>query len=166
MTTVDTKNVAAFRKLRFESIEECKAEVERIKAADRAGSLTAHGNWSPGQVMTHVAAWINYAYDGFEVKAPPFFIRWFLRWGLNKMLREGMSPGVRIPGVKEGTTGMEDIETALAADKLLTALNRLASDEEAPHDSPAFGKMSYEDRVRLNLRHAEMHLGFLSYDEG
>lgn len=164
MTDIDTTKVAEFRKLRFESIEECKAEVERIKAAAASESLKTHGNWSPGQVMTHIAAWINYAYDGFEVKPAPFFVRWILWWGLAKMLREGMSPGVRIPGVEGGTTGMEDIEPIPAADKLLAALDRLASDEEAPHDSPAFGKMSDEDRVRLNLRHAEMHLGFLSYE--
>lgn len=85
MTNIDTKNVAEFRKLRFETIDQCKEEIERIKTAAANGSLAAHGNWSPGQVLTHVAAWINYAYDGFEVKPPPFFIRWFLRWGLAKM---------------------------------------------------------------------------------
>lgn len=50
-----------------------------------------------------------------------------------------------------------------AAERLLVALRRLEQRQQADYDSPAFGPMSHEDRVRLNLRHAELHLGYLSY---
>ncbi len=74
-----------------------------------------------------------------------------------------MPRGVRIPGVDGGTVGMEDIETIEAGRRLLAALERLQSDEVAKFDSPAFGAMSHQDRIALNLRHAELHLGFFTY---
>jgi len=40
-------------------------------------------------------------------------------------------------------------------------LRLLESDELARYDSPAFGPMSHQERVALNLRHAELHLSFL-----
>jgi hypothetical protein len=114
-------------------------------------------------VLAHIAAWIDYAYEGFPIAPPPFFVRWILRLRLKKMLRQGMPRGVRIPGVQGGTTGMDAMETRDAAERLLASLARLGSSEEARHDSPAFGPLSHEDRIELNLRHAELHLGYLSY---
>jgi hypothetical protein len=159
---VDTRS-SDHRTLRFNTVDECIAEVNRIRDADGAGKLRVAGNWTPGQIMAHVASWINYAYDGFPVGAPPFFVRWFLRRRLPKMLRDGMPRGARIPGVKDGTFGMDDISTPEAVERLLTALNRLQSAEVAKFDSPAFGALSHEDRIKLNLRHAELHLGFIAY---
>ena len=159
---VNTRTVAEFRNLRFSSVDECVAEVQRILAAAEEGRLNSCGNWTPGQIMAHVAAWINYGYDGFPIGRPPLIVRWFLRLRLKKLLRDGMSRGVRIPGVKGGTVGMEELDTSVAAQRLLQALRRLQS-EEAVFDSPAFGAMSMEDRIALNLRHAELHLGFITY---
>lgn len=149
--------------LRFQSVDECAAFVNRVIATSDAGTLRVAGNWTPGEIMSHVANWINYAYDGFPIPPAPFFVRWILRFRLRKMLRDGMPRGVRIPGVKGGTVGMEDIGTVEAAKRLLDALNRLKSDEVARFNSPAFGALSHEDRIALNLRHAELHLGFLVF---
>lgn len=158
---VNTKT-AEFRKLRFESIDDCLTEISRIQAAHQAGTLRSTGNWTPGQTLAHVAAWIEYAYEGFPMKGPPFFLRWILRLRLPSMLRNGMPRGVRIPGVPQGTFGMDDLNVPQAVDRLIAALQRLASEEPARFESPAFGPMSHADRIRLNLRHAELHLGFLS----
>ena len=57
---------------------------------------------------------------------------------------------------------MEEMPTAAAAQRLTQAFNRLQSLEPAPYDSPAFGHLSHAERIELNLRHAELHLGFLS----
>lgn len=159
---VDTRR-SDHRKLWFEGVDDCISEVKRIREAHEAQALRATGNWTPGQIMAHVASWIDYAYDGFPVGPPPFFVRWILRRRVPKMLREGMPRGARIPGVKGGTFGMDDISTSEAIERLLRALRRLESTEEAKYDSPAFGPMSHEDRIKLNLRHAELHLGFLGY---
>ena len=161
--SVDTRTSTNYRTLRFDSIDECLAEVHRIVTADKEGVLRSTGNWSPGQVMAHLAAWIEYGYDGFPIKAPPFFIRWILRLRLKKMLQNGMPRGVRIPGIKGGTLGMDDLSVSDAAARLIHALKRLQNREEAQYDSPAFGAMSHDDRIKLNLRHAELHLGYLVY---
>ena len=160
---IDTKQVTERRSLRFDSIDDCLAEIDRIVAAAQQGDLKALGNWTPGQVMAHLAAWIEYGYDGYPLKAPPFFVRWILRMQLKKMLNKGMPSGVRIPGIKEGTIGMDPMETGEAAERLRAAFARLQNRDEAKFDSPAFGKMSHDDRVLLNLRHAELHLSFLDY---
>lgn len=160
---LDTRKSAEWRELRFNCIDDCAAEVKRLLAADRDGRLRATGNWTAGQTMAHIASWIEYAYEGFPISRPPFFVRWILRLRLKKMLDDGMPRGVRIPSVKDGTVGMDEMDTPDAAERLLAALTRLGSSEETEHDSPAFGAMSHEDRIRLNLRHAELHLGYLSY---
>ena len=161
--SINTQTVSGYRKLCFHSIDDCQTEIQRIVAADEKGTLRAIGNWTPGQVMAHVAAWIDYAYDGYPIGAPPFFVRWILRFQLKTMLKNGMPRGVRIPGIKDGTTGMDQLTTREAADRLTAAFQRLSDREPARFDSPAFGAMSDDDRIRLNLRHAELHLGFLLY---
>ena len=154
---------ASRRKLRFNSIADVKSEIDRIEQADRDGSLRTTGNWTAGQIMAHVASWIEYGYDGYPLKKPPFFLRWVLRFMVKKFLRDGMPAGIRIPGLAAGTIGMDPMPTSDAGERLRKAFQRLDSREEAIFDSPAFGKMSHDDRIQLNLRHAELHLGFLDY---
>ena len=151
------------RKLWFDSIDDVFSELERIENADANGRLAATGAWTPGQILSHLAAWIDYAYDGFPMKPAPWPIRVLLRWQLKKYLRQGMPSGVRIPKVPEGTFGAKDLPLDEAAARFRAALKRLKSDEPAGYDSPAFGALSHEQRIQLNLRHAELHLSFLRY---
>ncbi len=160
---VNTAQVRDRRALRFSSIDDVLKDIDAIVAADQGGTLRQLGNWPPGQVLGHVAAWINYSYDGYPVKPPPWFIRIILRMKVKKYLRDGMPVGVRIPGVENGTFATEPLSTAAGAERLRRALQRLQSNEPATYDSPAFGAMSHADRIQLNLRHAELHLSFLRY---
>lgn len=157
---VDTSK-AERRKLWFDGIDEALADVDRIVEAERAGTLRQTGNWTAGQAFGHLAAWIEYGYDGYPMKPLPFFIRWILRRKVKQFLANGMPGGVRIPGVREGTYAVEEIPAEQGAEQLRRAFGRLKSGERCPHESPGFGAMSHEDRIALNLRHAELHLGFL-----
>lgn len=157
---VDTPKVQDRRKLRFNSIAEVLADVERIVEADRAGTLRSTGNWTPGQTFGHLASWINYAYEGFPMKVP-WPIRFLIRRMKGRYLRKGMPAGVKIPGAANGTHGTEPLSTEEGAQRLRAALKRLADGEPGRYDSPAFGPMSLEERIALNLRHAELHLSFL-----
>ena len=163
MTTVNTATVGGYRKLTFNSVDELLAEIDRIIAADRASALRRCGNWTAGQIFGHLAAWINYGWEGYPGRTPPWFIRFILRRMKIKYLRDGMRRGVRIPRVKEGTFGLEPLSTEEGAQRLRQALARLKNREPVKFDSPAFGKMSDEERVRFQLRHAELHLGYLQY---
>jgi hypothetical protein len=154
---------AGRRQLRFAVIEDLLLDIERMLVADKQGHIRALGTWAPGQILGHVAAWIEYGYDGYPMKPPPWPIRWLLRWQLKKYLRQGMPSGVRIPKVEQGTYGIEVLPTDVAAERLRRALRRLQAGEPAKYDSPAFGSMSHDDRIQLNLRHAELHLSFLQF---
>src|SRR5438105_1697591 len=70
---VNTGKVAGRRPLRFESIDQVMAEVDRLVEAERAGRLGRLGNWTLGQTLGHLATWTEYAYTGAPLKAP-FFI--------------------------------------------------------------------------------------------
>jgi hypothetical protein len=151
------------RTLHFTTIGELLDEIDRVVEADTAGRVRTLGTWTPGQILGHVAAWIEYGYDGYPMKRVPWLIRLLLRRQLKKYMKQGMPSGVRIPRVSEGTYGTEDMPTEQAAERLRLALGRLQRQEPAKFDSPAFGKLSEEDRVRLNIMHAELHLSFLQF---
>jgi len=151
------------RQLRFATVDELLNEIDRVMAADQAGTVRTLGTWTPGQILGHLAAWIQYGYEGYPMKPPPWFVRLFLRLQVKKYLRRGMPSGVRIPKVEEGTYGIEALPAQEGAERLRRALERLQRGEPAKYDSPAFGPMSYEDRIQLNLRHAELHLSFLQF---
>ena len=158
---IDTGKTHDRRKLRFDSIDALLADVDGIVAADKAGKLRRAGNWSAGQAFNHLASWINFAYEGFPMKTP-WFIRLMLRWmKLKSYLTKAMDPGIKIPGSPNGTYATDPMSTDEGAKKYRQALARLKTREPAKFDSPAFGKLSDDDRIRLNLRHAELHLSFL-----
>ena len=162
MTTVDTAKVTDHRPLHFNTIDDLLVEIDRIVAAERSGTLRWCGNWTPGQVFGHLATWINYGYVGFPRRAtPPWFIRPILRMKVKKYLRDGMPRGIKIPGIKEGTFGTEPLTTQEGAQRLEAALMRLKNREPVRHYSPAFGEMPHEQHIAFQLRHAELHLGYL-----
>jgi hypothetical protein len=151
------------RKLWFHSCEELIQELAKIEQAEREGKLVTVGNWTPGQVFSHIASWIEYGWSGYPIGAPPWFIKWILVWMGRRHIKHGMPAGVKIPGIKEGTVGQDMATFADGLSRLRHAIARLDSREPIQFDSPAFGPMSHEDRIQLNLRHAELHLGYLQY---
>jgi hypothetical protein len=156
---VDTGKVAGRRELRFESLDEVLAEVERLAAAERAGRLRRLGNWTLGQTLGHLASWAEYSYTGAPLKAP-FFVKWFLRLRKRKFLYGPMRAGVKLPRVEEGTLATEPVPLDEGLERLRRVLGRLKS--EAPTaPNVIFGPLSHDEWVALHCRHAELHLGFL-----
>jgi hypothetical protein len=150
------------RKLKFSTLDEILVEAEGIAAAERAGRLRRTGNWTTGQTFSHLAAFMNYAFDGYppELSNPPWFIKVLLRFRKKAMLRDGLPAGVRIPGLKAGTVGVDNISTDEGLARLRREIQRL--NIEAPSKpNPIFGPMPHEQWKTLHLRHAELHLGFL-----
>lgn len=159
-TAVNTKT-AEHRELRFHSIEELRAELERVAAADRAGKLRCTGNWSAGQTFNHLATWINFGYDGFPATLrPPAIVKFILKFMKGRFLSAGLPRGVRIGKIPGGTLGTEPMSTEQGLAKLDLALKRAAAGAPT-HPSPVFGMMSHDEFIRGTLRHAELHLGFL-----
>jgi len=157
--SVDTAKVQR-RKLRFNTIGELRAEMDRLIEAERAGRLRCAGNWTLGQIFGHLAGWIDYGWDGYPMKAP-WFIRLMLKFKMKSYMRNGLPGGVKIPNSPAGTWCTDALSTEEGAVRLRKSLDRLEAGEEAKFHSPAFGPMSHADRIQLNLRHAELHLGFV-----
>lgn len=160
---INTKAVDAHRQLRFASCDEAIREAARLADLDARGKLTRLGNWTPGQIFAHVGAWASFPYDGFpaSVPRPNWFIRQISKLMKARFLRDGLPKGFRIPGVENGTVGQDYLSTAEGLARFRAAFERLAS-TPPKHPSPVFGEMPHAEWINLNLRHAELHLGFLT----
>lgn len=157
---VDTKKITR-RPVTLRSLDELIAEAERLAAAERDGRLKRLGNWSLGQALGHLAAWIDYGYEGFpEQMRPPWFVKMLVRLFRRKILNGPFPQGYRIPKIEGGTFGIDHMTTEEGLARLRRAVARLKS-EPVKHHSPVFGPMSEAQRVRLHLGHAELHLGFM-----
>jgi hypothetical protein len=148
------------RTLRFDSVDDAIGEAERLAEAEREGRLARAGNWSLGKALGHLATWANFAHDGYPPEVhPPLPIRLVIRLMRGRILRDGMTPGMKVGRMPGGTLGLEELTTQEGLERYRTALRRLAA--SAPTGaSPVFGKLTHEQWIQLNLRHAELHLGF------
>ncbi len=162
--TIDTRAVTDRRPLRFAATEDVRRDIDRLTEADRAGTLRAAGNWSLGRALGHVAAWIDYPYDGYPPEArPPWFVKVICRMMKKKFFSGGLPAGVRIPRVEGGTFGIDPMPTDEGRARLLRALDRLDR-TPPPLPSPVFGPLTHDEWRRLNLGHAELHLSFFHPD--
>lgn len=157
---IDTKAVTDRRKLRFDGVAALRADLEQLETAHRAGAVRHTGNWTPGQILAHVAAFANYAHDGYPMRSPPWFIRLIVKARKNTYLREGLPVGVRIPGVPGGTVGADNVPFDEGLARLRAALDRI--ERTAPtRPNPLFGPLTHEEWILMQVRHAELHLSFL-----
>jgi hypothetical protein len=158
---INTKTVADFRTLKFTSLDDIRREAERIAAAERAGALRRSGNWTAGQTFGHLAAWIDFAFDGYPPQIrPPWFVRALAPLAKGRFLSKPLPRGFRIPKVEGGTVATEPLTLDEGLSRLTAALDRL--ERSAPtHPNPVFGPLTHEQWKQAHLRHAELHLGYL-----
>ena len=148
------------RKLRFETVDDALAEAERLVAAEREGRLGRAGNWSLGRTLGHLATWASFAFDGYprEVCAP-LPVRMVLKLFRNRIIEQAMMPGLKVGRVPGGTVGTDELTADEGLRRFRTAMERLrTSAPTAPN--PVFGQLTHDQWLKLNLRHAELHLGF------
>jgi hypothetical protein len=157
-SVVNTAKVANRRILRFDTIDPMMAEVDRLVAAAQAGRLKQLGNWTLGQTFGHLAGWSEFGYRPAPLN-PPFFIRWILRFRKQKFLYGPMRAGVKIPGVPGGTLVTEPMSLEEGLNRFRSIIQRVKA-EPPTVPSPALGMLTHEESIALNLRHAELHLGF------
>ncbi len=157
---IDTAKVQR-RSLSLKTLDDVVAEARRIAAAEHAGNLRHLGNWTTGQIFGHVAAWMSYPFDGYPV-SPPWFVRIVARLMKNSFLKKPLPPGFRIQGAPEGTYGVDKLSTQDGLTRLEAACRRLK--QTAPeHPNPVFGPLTHEEWITLNVGHANLHFGFVTY---
>jgi Protein of unknown function (DUF1569) len=159
-TVINTAKVPGRRQLRFNSLDDIAAEVERLAACRE---ITALGNWSSGQVLQHLASTMDNSIDGFPnfVPAPiKLFLRLFMK---RRFLTKPMPPGFKLPPRAEKMLpGETSWETALA--NFRRAMQRVKTEtSRSPH--PAFGPMHVDEWNQIHCRHSELHLSFLVSSE-
>lgn len=159
-TPVDTKS-CPHRSVRFASVEALLGDADRLSQAEAAGTLKQCGNWTLGQALNHVASWMDFPFDGYPATLgrPPWIIRLIVKPQKNKFIAKGLPRGVRIPGQKDGTVATEVVPTAQALEHLRRSATRL-HDNAPSVPNPLFGPLSHDEWVQMNLRHAELHLGY------
>lgn len=158
--TVDPK-VVEFRLLKLSTLDDLLREADRLAAAEQAGTLRTTGNWTLGQTLGHLAAWIDFPFDGYppEIK-PPWFVKALLRMRKKQFLHAAMPRGVRIPKIEGGTLGTAPMPTDEGLRRIRAAVERLKAGAP-PHPNPIFGRLSHQEWIAGNLRHAELHFGYL-----
>ena len=157
---IDTKRVSDRRALRFESLDAAVRDAELLEEAERNDKLRATGNWKLGQALGHLAFWARAPFDGYpEMPRPPWFMRLLMPLFKQGILNKKMPVGIRMPQVPEGTIGVERLPTEGALGQMRSAFERMAN-QSPTLQNPLFGPMTHEEWIKLNLRHAELHLSF------
>jgi hypothetical protein len=157
---IDTGKMSDRRAVKFASPREALADADVIAAAEWAGKLRRTGNWTTGQTFGHLAAWIDYSFDGYPLIAPPEMAA-KARAALRTRVLDGrMMPGFHIPGVEGGTAGIEEFTLDEGLTRLRRAWRRIEG--ACPTKEHAFfGPMTHEEWIKLQLRHSELHHSFL-----
>lgn len=152
---VDTRK-AQRRKLRFNSLNDLRAEIERLANGD----VRTSGNWTLAQAIDHLAAIIEGSLDGIPAQAP-WFIRMMSPLFRKKALHTGIDPGIKLSGEMKAVLPPDDVTLDKALARMNRVFQRLDSGEQMQQPSPVFGRMTHEDWSNLHMRHAELHLSFM-----
>lgn len=154
---IDTAKVIGRRTLRFDSIDQIEAEVERLASAPTIRGL---GNWSPGQVFKHIALTMDIAVVGAKPVMPAIMIA-VLSWLFKrKFLTSPMKAGFQLPKKAVHLLPPDPTETQDGLRVLRESIAKFKNLKEY-QPSPFLGRLTGEEWVQLQCRHAELHLSFL-----
>jgi hypothetical protein len=161
---VDTSRVRNRRPVKLRTMADLLAEAERIVAAAGAGHVRSLGNWSPAQVLWHIARLMEFSFDGFAWRyrrGPQWLTRPFRllawRWMIRLAFRPGFGNPPEAAALEPPAVRLEE-----AAAALRRQLARLERGERMTQESAVEGPYTHEQWVYIHLRHAELHLSFLA----
>ncbi len=154
---VNTRRVADRRSLRFSSLGDVLRDVEQLSSG---GPTRAAGNWTPGQVVDHVARIIEFSVDGFPVPRASLPLRIVGRLVRQWALTRPMRPGLKLPQTFQFMVPEAGVTWEAAVKRLQSAIAR-AQSQRMKHASPVLGRLTHAQWEQLHCRHAEMHLSFL-----
>jgi len=154
--TVDTKTVQGRRQLHYDSLDDLLADAEKLSAGDV--DVQMMGNWSLGQILTHLGKAFETSIDGnaFMLAAP---VRWVMRPLLKrKFLTKPLPSGFKVP---RSVPALQPDATPAAEglSVLKHAIERLKN-ESHREVHPVIGRLTVDEWNQFHLRHAEMHMSF------
>lgn len=156
-----TKPTPEKRPLHFETLDDILTEVRSLHET----GYTCKGNWNLAQICSHLSDWMRFPLDGYPVSPLPIRI---MLWMMRTMAGSKMQQKILTEGFKAGTPTMPetipepDAQSDQAAlDQLQKTIDRIKHHQGEFQPSPLFGNWDRETMEKINLRHAEHHLGFL-----
>ncbi|HXY34548.1 MAG TPA: DUF1569 domain-containing protein [Planctomycetaceae bacterium] len=145
------------RRIRYNSLEDVMADAER---AVRANSATT-GNWSLGQILEHLATAQDKMIDGFGFSAPwpvPIVGRLMFK---KRLLEKGLVPGFKLNAKAAAILVPGETDPAAALEHFRQSTERLKT-EQKRSAHPFLGPMTVEECNQMCLRHAELHMSFVT----
>jgi len=145
------------RRIRYSNLDEVAADAAR---AVNARSATT-GNWSLGQIIEHLAIAHDKLIDGFGFQAPlPFRTagRLFFK---KRVLTKGLTPGFKLNPRATAVLVPGETDAAAALEHLQKSIERLKT-EEKRSAHPFLGPLTVDECNQLCLRHAELHMSFVT----
>ncbi|MBC7855752.1 MAG: DUF1569 domain-containing protein [Pirellulaceae bacterium] len=157
---VNTGKVAGRRVVAYESLDDVLMDAERLVAASDINML---GNWSLGQMLGHLAAGLHMSLDGVTYR-PTWFVRLVGPFLFKQRMMRRFPAGIKLPGPMEQMLVPLNSLAPLDGLRLLQeATTRFRSDtSRKPH--AVFGKLTGAQWHQLHLRHAELHMSFVTID--
>ncbi|QDU95542.1 DUF1569 domain-containing protein [Lignipirellula cremea] len=153
----DSASPPARRELHFANLEAMLAEAKRLASAPR---VVAAGNWSLGQILHHLAAGFTGSLDGLSWK-PKWYQRLIGPLVKSRVLRR-MPSGFKLPvDASQTLVPRKPVSPVQGLAELQAAVARFQVEEKIPRH-PLFGAMTDRQWTTLHLRHAELHLGFIT----
>jgi Protein of unknown function (DUF1569) len=145
------------RRVRYASFDEVIADAQRAVSANSATT----GNWSLGQILEHLAIANEKTIDGFGFSTP-WPVRTIGRLVFKKrLLEKGLTPGFNLRPKAAAILVPGETDAAAGLDRLRRSTERLKSEQQrAPH--PFLGPMTLDESDRMCLRHAELHMSFVT----
>ena len=146
------------RELHFENIHQVLDEVERLAATD----VKTLGNYTFPQILEHLATTMDIATRHIDPPGVPALIRMLATLFRSFVINRPMKPGVKLPKKAQPILWPEkpaELDSALQHFRESFA-RYLASDLKEPN--PVFGRMSREEYDKLQCRHSELHLSFVT----
>lgn len=144
------------RELHFATLDEVLADAEAV-----TDQCTATGNWTPPQIIDHVAFGVHMLNHGIDLKIPlpmKFLGRTLKLFGMHT---KSMKPGIKPPAKVAAAFAPPPDITLDEAKQKLRAEVAYANEHGMHHPSPLFGKMTPQECIEMNCRHAELHFGFV-----
>jgi hypothetical protein len=134
-------------------LDELLADAEQVAA----GPYKTLGNWTYGQILTHLTEAMRSTMDGFAFRAPlpmRVIVRLFMK---KKFLSKPLPSGFKIP---KRFPQPDDVSIDVALGKMRAVIERLKTTEERAFH-PFLGKIPKEESDEFQLRHAELHMSFV-----
>lgn len=156
--------VPSRRVVSFPSLDDLDRDLVLIEAAHRSGSLRHMGARRPGPILMHLATSIRGSLDGMPelTRAAPLWLRLVGPMVKGRVLSRPLNPGVRMSPRAEAALWNDAATVDAALTELRAQLSRLKSGAVVKSRHPIFGRMTPDEWTTFHLRHAELHLSFLS----